>query len=553
MAEKLSFSERALKYAQGVTSGEIPACEYIKLAGQRFLDDLKRDDIVLTESGEDWCEFLEKLPHVKGEWARRKELFVLSDWQVFATVNIYGWKLLNGSRRFRDVYIEVPRKNGKTFWVAGLGLGHLTIDDEPGAEVYCGATTEKQAWEVFKPARLIARSLPDLQSAFGLGIHAKTISKMSDGSIFEPVIGNPGDGASPSCGIVDEFHEHTTSDLADTFMTGMGARRQPLMLQITTAGSDTSGPCYHKRVDAIKVLKKTEQDDSVFALIYTLDEGDDWTTEEAQRKANPNYGVSVNPEFLKGQVLQAMRSATKQATYKTKHLNIWVGAKQAWLNMLAVQACRKNISMDSFKGRSCYVALDLATKKDIASVCILITPTSTDKKYTAFFKHYLPEDRILSGDNNSYQGWHAEGWLTSTPGNVLDFQYIKDDITELKKAFNIVEVPFDPFQATQFASELIDEGYPMIEYGATVRNFSEPMKMVESLILSQQIQFDKDPVAYWMLGNVVAKEDAKENIFPRKEKPENKIDGAVALIMAMGRAMIKAKKAVYSIYNEAEL
>ncbi len=549
----MSFTLRAATYADQVITGKIPACEYVRLACQRFIDDLQRDDLTLSEDGEKWCEFLEKLPHVKGEWAKRGELFKLSDWQVFCTVNIYGWKKPDGTRRFRDVYIEVPRKNGKTFWIAGLGLGHLTIDEEHGAEIYCGATTEKQAWEVFKPARLIAKKLPDLLEAYDMEVNARTINILKNGSIFEPVIGNPGDGASPSCGIVDEFHEHKNSDLADTLITGMGARKQPIMLQITTAGSDTSGPCYHKRIDAIKILKGTEIDDSVFAIIYTLDEGDEWDTVEAQIKANPNYGISVNKEFLEGQLLQARRSATKQVAYKTKHLNVWVGAKAAWMNMLAMQACRKNIKIEDFKRRKCFVAFDLATKIDIASVAILFPPSGPDDKYTAFFKHYLPEDRITEGYNNSYQGWHAEGWLTSTPGNVIDFSYIKDDISELKSMFDMVEMPFDPFQAMQFASELSDDGYPMVEYGATVKNFSEPMKEIEALILSKKIQFDKDPVLMWMFGNVVAKEDAKENIFPRKEKNENKIDGVVALIMSMGRALVRTETPLRSIYASTEL
>jgi len=250
-----SYWQRAANYADRVLSGEQPACEYVKSACKRFIRDLERDDLEPHEDGDRWCRFLEKLPHVKGRWAAKSEKFALSDWQVFCTVNIYGWKWkATGKRRFREAYIEVPRKNGKSFWVSGLGVAHLTIDQEFGAEVYCGATSEKQAWEVFRPAKQICERSPALRRKYGVEVNAKTLNVLADASRFEPVIGNPGDGASPSCGIADEFHEHKNSDLVDTFVTGMGAREQPMMLYITTAGADMGGPCYAKRADVIQIL-----------------------------------------------------------------------------------------------------------------------------------------------------------------------------------------------------------------------------------------------------------------------------------------------------------
>ena len=529
----MNYVSVAGKYADEVVSGNIPACLYVKQACQRFIVDLARDDLELRhEIADKWCRFLERIPHVKGRWASKRERLKLSPWQVFCTVNIFGW-YADGLRRFRDIYIEVPRKNGKTFWFAGMGVGMLTIDGEYGAEVYCGATSELQAWEVFRPARQICEQLPALRAKFGVEVNAKTLIRIDDLSRFTPVIGNPGDGASPSCAIVDEFHEHKTSNLIETFETGMGARDQPLLLQITTAGSDMGGPCYVKRDDVIKILSGAVDDDRVFGIVYTLDEGDEWDTVEAQQKANPNYGVSVNADFLEGQLKQARRSPSKQASYKTKHLNMWVGAKAAWMNMLAYQACRKKVlDIADFKGKPCHIGIDLASKIDIASMAILF---NEDGKYTAFVKHYLPEDTIL--DSTRYQGFHADGWLTSTQGNVTDFAYIEDDLKALKSDYQITEVLYDPFQATQFSTRMLAEGFPMIEYGATVKNFSEPMKQLEALILKKDIQFDMDPVLLWMFGNVTARLDLKDNIFPNKERPENKIDGVVALIMALARTM----------------
>jgi len=530
----MTFTQRAAQYADDILSGKIPACKYVRLACSRFVKDLTRDDIELSADGDRWCRFLEKLPHTKGRWAAKKERLKLSDWQIFCTVNIYGWKRPNGKRRFRDAYIEVPRKNGKSLYVAGLGVGHLCIDDEFGAEVYCGATTEKQAWEVFRPARLICERSPALREKYGLEVNAKTLNILANGSRFEPVIGNPGDGASPSCAITDEYHEHKDSDQVDTMETGMGSREQPVSLKITTAGSDTGGPCYAKRDDVIKILEGAVEDDAIYGIIYTVDDDDQWDTVDAQKKANPNYGISVDPEFLNGQLSQARRSAVKQTSYKTKHLNLWVGAKAAWMNMLAYQVCRKSLDLEQFNGRRCFAAVDLASKVDIASL-VLLFPPDEGGKWAAFCRHYLPEDTILEGGNTRYKAWHAEGWLTATPGNVTDFGYIEDELRDLKSKVEIVEVPYDPFQATQFASRMLEEGFPMIEYGATVKNFSEPMKLLESLILQKQIEFELDPVLMWMFGNVVAKVDKKDNIFPDKERAENKIDGVVALIMALGR------------------
>jgi len=539
----------AAEYADNVLSGETPACKYVKQACQRFIDDLERKDIYLDiDTAEKWCKFLEKLPHVKGKWARKKEKLKLSSYQIFCTVNIYGWKKQNGRRRFRECYIEIPRKNGKSFWISGLGLGHLIIDDEFGAEVYCGATTEKQAWEVFRPAKQVCERVPAIREKFGLTVNAKSLTVESNGSRFEPLIGDPGDGASPSCGIADEFHEHKDSDQVDTVVTGMGARENPMMLYITTAGSDMGGPCYEKRAEITKILDGSIKDDSIFGIIFTIDEDDRWDDIDSLIKANPNFGISVDEEFLQGELAKARRSPTKQASFKTKHLNLWVGAKSAWMNMLAFQACRrKKLSLDDFNGQKCYIGIDLASKIDIASMTILFPPQK-QKEWAVFVRHYLPEETILEGGNTRYKAWHSSGWITSTPGNVLDYGQIEEDLDELKSDFEISYIPYDPFQATQFSTRMSEQGFPMIEYGQTVKNFSEPMKELEALILKKEVLFEFDPVLLWMFSNVVAKEDKKENIFPNKERKTAKIDGVVSTIMALGVALLN-KEAEGSPYE----
>jgi phage terminase large subunit-like protein len=277
-----------------VVGGKIPACLYVKQACARHLNDLKaskaksypfRFDRDLAERA---CRFIQKMPHTKGKWARGKQRITLEPWQLFLFSMIYGWvRKADKTRRFREAYIEVPRKNGKSIIAAGAGVYAFCADNEYGAEVYCGATSEKQAWEVFKPALEMAKKLPALRKRFGMVVWAKKIER-TDGSKFEPVIGDPGDGSSPSMAIIDEYHEHPDSRLYDTMITGMGARDQPLVLVITTAGFDIAGPCYGMRERSIEMLEGIHADDELFAIVYTIDKDDDWTTKDALIKANGN-------------------------------------------------------------------------------------------------------------------------------------------------------------------------------------------------------------------------------------------------------------------------
>ena len=546
----MDFVDRAIQYAYDILDNKISSCVYVKQACQRFVNDFDRDDFIfdIAEANR-WCGNIETFHHVKGKWAVKKEKLSLSPYQIFCFANMYGWKIkATGRRRFRESYIEVPRKNGKTFAVVPIGLGHLTWDNEPGAEVYCGATTEHQAYEVFRPACLLVNSKDSFREKYQLTVNKQIIFVQGTMAKFEPLIGNPGDGASPSCGIADEYHQHKTSALVDTLITGMGARENPMMIYITTAGFDTSSPCYEKRQDVINILSGIVQDDSIFGIIYTIDEGDEWDTVEAQIKANPNYGISVDPEFLAGQLLQARRSASKQSSYKTKHLNIWTGSKSLYFNTLAYQKCRvKNLNIDQFAGRECVMATDLASKKDFACRATVFAPLDENGKYTAFVHHYLPEMEIEEGMGThakKYRAWFADGWIDASPGNTIDFARIEEDIYQDAKKIDLLELAYDPYQATDFAIRLALSGIETVEYGQTVKNLSEPMKFLDALILEGKIEFTMDPVLFWMFGNVTAKIDKKENVFPNKDSHANKIDGVVAIMLALGRHMHMQKNRI---------
>lgn len=555
----------AAQYARDVVSGKIPACRFVRLACQRQLDDRARwpglSQAEAKRRGDPYwfdkkaaeraCNFIEKLPHTKGRWASKREKLRLEPWQQFRLTAIFGWKRTdNGLRRFRKAYNEIPRKNGKSAESAGVGLYMFCADDEFGAEVYSGATSEKQAWEVFRPARLMVERTPELAEFFGIEVNASNLAIPGNGSRFEPLIGQPGDGSSPSCAIHDEYHEHQTTTQSDAMETGMGAREQPLQWFITTAGDNLAGPCYDLRRYAIEVLEGRVDNPELFAIIYGLDAEDDWTTEASLRKANPNYGISVGADFLLARQREAMQSARKQNAFRTKHLNTWVGARNAFINMVRWNAAPTAKTLEELRGRKCFVGLDLASKIDIAALIKLFPPVADDPLWHVHARFYLPEERVESAATTNaghYDAWAKSGWITLTPGNVIDFEFIQEDLRKLKE-FDIGAIGFDPWQATQLANTMLKEGLPMVEIGATVKNFSEPMKQLEALVLLGQLAHPRDPVLSWMMSNVVAKLDAKDNIYPRKESEDSKIDGPVALIMALGRALFAepAAKPVYA-------
>jgi phage terminase large subunit-like protein len=549
---------KALQYAKAVVAGTLPACRWQRLACQRHLDDLKRAlkasypfrfDAARAERA---CRFAELLPHVKGHWAMPRagvtQRIHLEPFQCFERAALFGWvEKKTKLRRFRIAYIERPRKNAKSTDAAITGLYCLTADGEFGAEVYSGATSEKQAWEVFRPAKQMAERTPDFLAAYGVQPNAKTISVLETGSRFEPIIGKPGDGASPSCSITDEYHEHPDSTQFDTMVTGMGARLQPLALVITTAGENTDSPCYalHERTE--KMLNGTLPDDRLFGVIYSIDEGDDWTTEAALRKANPNFGVSVDADYLREQQRKAVNDSREQNLFKTKHLNIWCSVRAPWMNMewWKRQADRA-LTIEDFIGERCWMALDLANRLDLVSRALLFARVREGLTHYYYFgRHYVPETAVAEPTKRHYQGWATDGFLVATPGNDCDLATILTDAERDRSRFDIQAGGFDPWNSIGLRDGLAKLNIPAIEIPQTVPQFTEAMKLLEAAVKDGRFHHDGNPCMDWMVANVTVKPDAKDNIFPRKERPDNKIDGPVALFMAMKLAMTGPGPSVY--------
>lgn len=547
-------------YCDRVISGERPACKWEILAVQRHLNDLERQDtdgfpyVFDTELACKIINFGELFPHVKGKWAAQvgsANRIVLEPWQKFNFAMIFGWvHAASRLRRFRIVYLCVPRKNAKSVKAAIIGLYMLVEDGEFGAEVYCGATSEKQAWEVFRPAQRMAMKKPAYRRRYGVTSHAKRLERDAigrdgsgrglshpDGSRFEPVIGKPGDGASPSCAILDEVHEHPDDTLYDTMITGMGAREQALLLMITTAGSNISGPCYASQKEVERMLEgnKGDQNDELYGMVYTIDDPEkEWMTDEGIIKANPNVGVSVGFEYLRARVKDAMRSPRKRSTVLTKHFNVWVTAKNAWLNMLDWnRAVDHTLSVDDFTSEAASLGLDLSEVDDLtASVKCFRRIIDGLDHYYFFGRYYTTEAKVV--DHDHYDEWVRGGYLIDCEGETIDYTLVEEEIGEDAEQFNIARDFYDPTGAAHLAQRVQAEyGIEPVKVAQNFTNFTAPMREFERLLKAGRIHHDGNPCLTWMFGNVVAKEtDDGKMMRPVKENRESKIDGAVAALLA---------------------
>lgn len=560
----------ALQFARDVVKGKVPCCRYIVLACQRHLDDLakskKREYPYRFDpaKAEKKLRLIEFLPHTKGKWARERKKVTLEPWQKFGVACTFGWvRKKSGLRRFRESYWEVPRKNGKSVIAAGVGLGMFLADGEFGAEVYSGATTEKQALEVFRPAQLMVRRTPEIGALCGVVVNAQNLHRPDDGSRFEPVIGNPGDGASPSCAIVDEYHEHDSDDLCVTMQTGMGAREQPLMFIITTAGANIAGPCYDKRTEVVEMLEGLVPSDELFGWIWTIDEGDDWQDPKVLAKANPNMGISVYPDYLMAQQAQAIRRARFAAKFKNKHLNVWTAAKTGYFNMAkwgSKDCLDPSLSLDQFKGQSCILGMDLAAKIDLTAMVRLFWEDIDGRRhyYCVSPTFWVPEDTVLGTDNrrmaDRYQKWVASKDLIAADGAEIDYRDILAEAVEMHGKSPVQCSPIDPHGAANLSHQLDDEGLTPITIQQNYTNMSDPMKELEAAILSGRFHHDGNPLLTWCVGNVVGKHYAGDDdvVRPTKQHADNKIDGAVALIMAIGRAMVppEARSALETLSDD---
>ena len=565
MTAARDYVDRATAYCGGVVAGDIPACAWTRAACARQLEDLERAAAEDPDfpyrfdrsAGNRICEWVEQFPHVKGRWARPRDpadrLIRLEDWQCFVLATAFGWLHLGtGLRRFQTVYIEVPRKNAKTTLSAPVALYMLTADGEPGAEVISAATKKEQANISFSIAQMMVRKREAFRTEFAVITRAHSILCLENESTFKPIDsrGATQDGANLHFSLNDEVHAWKGRELYGVLDTAMGSRDQPMMWNITTAGSDASGICYETRSYLVNILQRNHADESFFGVIYSIDEGDDIYAEATHRKANPNYGVSVLAGDMERLSRKARLNAKSRNEFRMKRLNIWVSAAQAYFDLDEWDACADPTLREmDFADRPCTLGLDLASKRDLNAAVRLFE--NDDGTVTLLVDFWLPRARIEEVENPSYPGWAEDGHLRLTEGTVVDYTAIKDRICDLAELHQIEELGFDPYQATHMVRLLMDESIECVEIRPTVLNFSEPMKELDKLVGEGRLRHDGNPVMRWMMGNVVAVRDHKDNVYPRKEKDENKIDGPVAAIMAVARANLIERPGP-SIYDTGE-
>jgi len=539
----------AWAYANDVRDETIPSCKYIKLAVERFFGDMEREDLTFNyDEVEKFCNFCGHLPHVKGKWAQQQKRFDLEPWQKFKFANLFGfYRVSTGKRKYQECLNIIPRKNGKSIDAAAVGLYMLTSDNEFGSEVYCGATSEKQANEVFTPAKRMLKSNPELMNFLDLSIQTQSIFRESDGAFFQRVIGDPPDGTSPHCGIVDEYHEHKKDAVYKTFQTGMGARENPLLYVITTAGDNISGPCHEKVQECIQILEGVLTDDhadSTLVLIYTIDDDapeDFWKTEDALKMANPNYGVSISADWLLKQQQQAIRSAKDQGFFKTKHLNLWVNQTEPFVNYENWKACADpDLKIEDYLMHPCVMGIDLSSRIDFTASCKTFYEDDGDgnRHYYLFPEFWLPEE-----SSKDYPAWRD--YINFTEGNEIDTAAVKKKLKADLDNYMIDEITFDPWKSAGFEQELADHGAEITKFPQTIGQYTMPMCEFEAAIISGRLHHNDNPVMNWMLTNLHAKRDTNGNCKPRKEDQKKKIDGMIAAIMAIGRCM-QTEETVYS-------
>jgi phage terminase large subunit-like protein len=530
------------QYIEDVLEGTHLTGELIKLAVKRHVEDLKKDwDYYFDEEhAKKAIGLAEICRHWKGEKAGQR--ITLEPWQRFYLANLFGWKHKEtGIRRFKESYMEVARKNGKTTLLAIISIIHLVLDKEQGSQVYCGATKEQQASILVNDAARVILNTPELNERFKLFTNREKYHRViyEKTSSFIAPIGadsNTSDGLDPSMGNIDEYHEHKNDGVLNVVVSGMGSRRQPLLNIITTAGFNKNYPCYSvKRKTAIEVLKGVKVDESLFVMIFTLDEGDDWKDEDAWIKANPNLGVSVRIEFLREQLQKAInQGGTTEVNFKTKHLNIWTDAAEVWIQDEIYLKNNGRMSKDDLLGRECYGGLDLAKSIDLNALSLYFP------EYKAYLRWFwMPEEKAKNNtDDVDYLTWAREGYIELTEGDIVDHRFIIAKVIELCTEYNIKSVAFDRFLATHGVVQgLMDEGVTLSEFGQGYVSMSTPTKEYEKLMTAGELENFENPVIRWMLGNVELAVDPAGNIKPNKGKSKNKIDGIVSDIMALGESM----------------
>ncbi len=509
-------------------------------------------------AGQVAIDFIETyITHVKGELGGKP--FLLLDWEKDFVRNLFGWKdKETGYRRYREAFVFVPRKQGKSPLGAAIALYLLIVDREPGAELVSVAADRDQARAIFDTARFMVKqndALDELVSAFRNAIVAK-----QGAAVYKVVSSEAGSkhGGNLHAALFDELHAQKDRELYDVIQTSFGARRQPLLISFSTAGYDRESICYEVYTSAKQVYEGIVQRDWFYPVIYEADPEDDWTSEETWKKANPSLGHTVKIEYLRQEFQKAISSPQYQNTFKRLYLNMWTSQETRWIDMNVWDKCGEPpIDMKLLEGAECYGGLDLATVSDIAAFVLDFPNESGEEElHTWLPALFCPESKLTDPgfrDRDMYRAWADQGYLIATPGNVIDYEYIIAEIERLGDLYNIKEIAFDRWGAAQISQTLTNMGFTLIGFGQGYVSMSPPTKEVERLIMQHRVRHGNHPVMRWMADNVMVTTDPAGNIKPDKKKSRQKIDGVIAAIMATDRAVRNSVGRKDSVYERRGL
>lgn len=540
----------AEQYCRNVLTGETIACRYVRLACLRYLRDLDtgaerglwfdRDAAILRLQFNRYCR------HFEGEWAGR--VIEFEPWQQFISWNVYGWKRKDGSRRYRLVYEECARKNGKSTSLATDGIYLAFFDGEAGAQVFTAATKLEQARIIHRASTRMVKASPALRRR--VAVFKNNLNVEETASKYEPLgeDSKTEDGRNVHAGLIDEYHAHPSADMYNVLRSGMGSRRQPILYTITTAGFDKNSACYTEREYAINVLEGVFDDDSYFAIIFTPDDPDDWTNEEEWAKANPNLGVCVSIDDMREQCRKAERVPSLQNEFKTKRLNIWTESQTAWITTDMWAKCNHPVDADGLRGQTCYGAFDLSSTTDMSAWVLCFPPAAESERYRFLYRFFVPSDDLNQRYPNrevlkNIKTWIRQGFITETPGNVIDYDFIRAQIVEDAAMYDIAQIPYDPYNASQLVNDLMKEGLELTEFRQGFLTMSPAAKDFETKVLQGMLAHANNPVMNWMVSCTDIVSDPAGNIKPVKPdrgKSNKRIDGVVASIMALNAAVRNA-------------
>lgn len=570
-----AIAEEYAKQARADRGGK-RFCKWVRLAAKRHLNDLKRAKRKGSEfdwspwHANDICDFIEKLPHVEGRWDTRT--ITLEPSQIFILAVIFGYRQRSDERirRFSAVYIEMARKGAKSTLTAGVALYCLVCEDEPGPHVVIGATTGAQADKVFLPAKGMVDKTSALRDWFGVKAWSRAITCAESGGTIQPINAKSStqDGWNPHVGILDELHAHKDRGLYDVIKSAFGARQNPLMWVITTAGYNTNGVCYEQRTFVSKVLGGSVEADHYFGIIFTLDEGDDPFDETKWIKANPMIGVTPTLRSMQTYAREAQDSPSSEGEFKTKRLNIWLNAHSAWLNVERWKACADpTLDWADFEGLDCWVGADLADKSDITAAVLAAIDTQARLIFKPMF--WLPSDVLDSAEHAEgrgpapYRTWRDQGWLHLTEGDWVDHNVIEDQLRDWSDRFSIRGILFDQFAAGQGMASRLNEDLstpdnPLAKVlHKKASNVTDPARDLEARVKSgpSRMRHDGNPVMTWMAGNVCISRRRDGSMLPIKESQmsANKIDGIDALINALAPIAMPDQVGGPSVYNDRDI